>query len=76
MSLITLKAHYDGKQICLDEPFELAPETPLLVLFERGDSAEAERADWVKTAKSALAKAYGEDEPDYPSELVRERRKA
>lgn len=73
MSVITLKAHYDGKQICLDEPFDLTPNTPLLVAVVQPDTKETERADWAALAKRALARAYGDDEPDYPVELVRER---
>ncbi|MGA2749168.1 MAG: hypothetical protein ABSG59_10360 [Verrucomicrobiota bacterium] len=31
MPAITLKAHYNGKQIVLDEPFDLPPDSPLMV---------------------------------------------
>ncbi len=31
METITLPAHFDGKQILLDAPFELEPDTELLV---------------------------------------------
>jgi hypothetical protein len=27
METVTLRAHYDGKQILLDEPFQLEPNT-------------------------------------------------
>ena len=73
MNVVTLKAHYDGEKICLDEPVNYAPNTPLLVaILQAGDDAE-ERAGWAALAKRALARAYGDDEPDYPSDLVRER---
>ena len=32
MPLIALKAHYDGHAVIFDEPFDLPPETPLLVV--------------------------------------------
>ena len=31
MEIVTLQAHFDGKQILLDEPYELAPNTKLIV---------------------------------------------
>ena len=31
MQLVTLPAHFDGKKICLDEPFALIPNTKLIV---------------------------------------------
>ncbi|MDD2658119.1 MAG: hypothetical protein PHY54_00365 [Methylococcales bacterium] len=32
MPLIALKAHYDGHAVVFDEPCDLPPETPLLVV--------------------------------------------
>lgn len=68
MNAVTLKAHYDGKQVCLDEPCELPPATKLLVLVVP-DSEEAFREDWFALSRQALARAYGDDEPDY-SDLI------
>ena len=65
MSAITLKAHYDGKQICLDEPFELQPNSKLIVTVVSGDSLEDERQVWLAASQAGLARAYGADEPDY-----------
>jgi hypothetical protein len=31
MPTVSLKAHYDGQHIVLDEPFDLAPNSPLMV---------------------------------------------
>lgn len=31
MQTITLRAHFDGRQILLDEPYELEPNTKLIV---------------------------------------------
>jgi hypothetical protein len=73
MTAVTLKAHFDGEKICLDEPFELKPNTPLLVAVPGPDENGDERADWIAIARKALARAYGEDEPDYPSDLIREK---
>ncbi|MEO5804675.1 MAG: hypothetical protein ABIR24_14210 [Verrucomicrobiota bacterium] len=73
MSVITFKAHYDGKQICLDEPIHLAPNTPLIVTVLPADAPETERSEWLAASQAAFARAYGEDEPDYSDALIRER---
>jgi len=57
-----LKAHYDGRQIVLDEPFELPANTPLLVTVIKSD---AERSEWSALNAQSLARAYGDDEPEY-----------
>lgn len=31
MPSVSLKAHYDGERILLDEPFEIPPNSPLMV---------------------------------------------
>ena len=46
METITLHAHYDGSQIQLDEPYELQPDTKLLVTVIPSDAAED--AAWTK----------------------------
>ena len=64
MPAVTLKAHFNGKQIVLDEPFDLPPDSPLMVtVMPKEDSAED--AQWHILAAGGLARAYGEDEPDY-----------
>jgi hypothetical protein len=64
MSSITLKAHYDGKHIVLDEPFELPANAPLAVTLLPLDD-NAERKQWATLGAPNLAKAYGKDEPEY-----------
>jgi hypothetical protein len=73
MSVITLKAHYDGKQVCLDEPIDLAPNTPMLVTIAQPDAEATDRAEWFTLAKAAFARAYGDDEPDYSNAVILER---
>ena len=64
MPAVTLKAHFNGKQIVLDEPFDLPPDSPLMVtVLPKKDSTED--AQWRGLAAGALARAYGGDEPDY-----------
>lgn len=40
MSQISLKAHYDGERILLDEPFELLPNAALVVTVLSPESAD------------------------------------
>ena len=68
MSAVTLKAHFDGKNIVPDEPADLPIDTPLAVtVFPAGISAEfaQERTDWLNLSLQNLARAYGDDEPEY-----------
>ena len=71
MKTVTLTAHFDGEHIQLDEPFPLPSEARLLVTILPEVSADTERLDWYALSKAGLARAYSEDEPDYPASLVR-----
>ena len=71
METVTLRAHFDGKHILLDEPFELDPNMELIVTV-RHKSLDEEREDWARLSLESLARAYGDDEPDYPLELIKE----
>ncbi len=73
MKTVTLTAHYDGEYIQLDEPFQLPLEARLLVTILPEPSADAERLDWYALSKAGLARAYADDEPDYPAIRVRHR---
>jgi hypothetical protein len=64
MPAVTLKAHFNGKQIVLDEPFDLPPDSSLMVTVLPKE-ASSENAPWHSLAAHALARAYGDDEPDY-----------
>lgn len=70
MNAITLPAHFDGQQIVLDEPYELKPNTSLVVTVLPED--DEERADWLRLSLHGLAAAYGNDEPEYTIDMVKE----
>ncbi len=72
MNAVTLKAHFDGKQICLDEPFSLKPNMRLLVTVIPGATEEDERMAWLSASQANFARAYGENEPDYSDAVLRE----
>ena len=73
MSAVILKAHYDGEHIVLDEPFELPPNAPLAVtvLFPTTPELDRERAEWAALSAQSLARAYGDDEPEYTTADLR-----
>lgn len=70
MEIVTLQAHFDGKQILLDEPYELKPNTKLVVSVIQ--VADEERTDWTRFSLENLERAYGEDEPEYSLDLIKE----
>jgi hypothetical protein len=70
MPSVTLKAHYDGRSILLDEPYELPPNARLLVTVV-APSLDAEREAWARLGAEGLARAYGDKEPDYGPDDVR-----
>jgi hypothetical protein len=67
-----LRAHYDGQKILLDEPFDLEAGAQLIVTV-LPDHEDDERAAWLAFSLENLARAYGDDEPEYPLELIKER---
>lgn len=67
MSYRHYTAHYDGKSIVLDEPATLPAGTEMVVLVpqEGGETLEQWREDWLRFSAEGLARAYGDDEPEY-----------
>lgn len=67
MPPVTLKAHFDGEQIVLDEPFELPQNAKLAitVLAPETELQESERKSWAQVGAEGLARAYGNSEPEY-----------
>jgi len=64
MSAVTLKAHYNGEQIVLDEPCDLAANTPLMITVLTPE-LQRERDAWDRLAAEGLARAYSDNEPEY-----------
>lgn len=64
MPAVTLKAHFDGRQILLDEPFDIPADSPLMVTVLPRSNGRPDQ-DAIAMARAALARAYGDDEPDY-----------
>jgi hypothetical protein len=64
----TLKAHFDGEKIYLDEPADLKPNTRLMITILSEDD---ERENWHTVSLAAFEKAFGADEPDYAMNLIK-----
>jgi hypothetical protein len=62
MKGVALSAHFDGRKIELDEPYQLSENSRLVVVVL---PAEDERQEWSRLAARQLSRAYGEDEPEY-----------
>jgi hypothetical protein len=65
MPSISLKAHYDGTAIRLDEPFDLPEGAQLIVTVLEAAQPEKERAEWSHLSARGLARAYSDSEPEY-----------
>jgi hypothetical protein len=61
MPLIALKAHYDGYAVIFDEPFDLPPETPLLVVVnpQGTPSQPSEKSNRAAAFQAALGALRG-----------------
>lgn len=66
----SILAHFDGERILLDEPIELASNTRLIVTVLPG--LDDEHDEWLHLSAQRLQDAYGEDEPEYSLNLVKE----
>ncbi|MBI4649263.1 MAG: hypothetical protein HY738_22370 [Bacteroidia bacterium] len=58
-----LQAHYDGKSVCFDEPFNIQPNTPLVVVILENENDDDQQ--WYRLAMQSLSRAYDKDEPVY-----------
>ena len=68
MKTVALTAHFDGEKVQFDEPCQLEPNARLLVVVIPRD---AEHQVWSQFSASQLAKAYGDNEPEYTTADLR-----
>lgn len=71
-SLVTLPAHFNGKIIVLDTPFNLKQDEKLLVTVLDSENFWDERKEWIASSILGLNKAYSEEEPEYNPSLIKE----
>jgi hypothetical protein len=70
MNRLSIPAHFDGEQIRLDAPVELEANTRLLVTVL--PSSDVERESWLRLSAKRLEDAYGQNEEEYPLNLIKE----
>jgi len=70
--MITVPAHFDGERICLDEPFDLKPNTKLIVTILMGQESDNDYESWLHLSSQRLEDVYGENELEYSSNLLKE----
>jgi len=64
MESITLKAHFNGTEVVLDEPVELEKDAKLLVVV-LPNGADTESEEWFSFSGAHFDSAFGDDEPEY-----------
>ena len=78
---ITLRAHFDGDRIVLDDPdsVKLKPNAKLLVTVlpesesgQQPDDNRSERQAWLQLSVDGLRRAYSDDEVEYSLDLIKE----
>jgi hypothetical protein len=79
MNPITLRAHFDGEKIVLDDPVNLKADTQLIVTVlpvskSNGESVENDKEyeDWMQLSINGLEYAYGDDEDEYSLDMIKE----
>ncbi len=70
MDNISIPAHFDGEQILLDEPFELEPNTKLIVTVLPNHDSDHE--SWLLLSADRLDNAYASGEPEYSLDSIKE----
>jgi hypothetical protein len=58
MPTVALRAHYDGKKIVLDEPFDLPTDAPLIVTVLPAASEPETEEVWLRAVASSDAFAF------------------
>jgi hypothetical protein len=68
MKVISLSAYFDGQSIQLDEPYQLEPNTKLIVTVIPEQTSE--RETWLSWSSHQLNRAYN-DEDEYPLDSIK-----
>jgi len=72
MPMIAVPAHFDGEQICLDEPFDLEQNAKLIVTILSEQESDNEHDAWLHLSGKRLEDAYRQKEPEYSSDFLKE----
>lgn len=68
----TLRAHFDGDRILLDKPFELEPDTKLIVTVLPKGQPDPEHEAWLRLSGKRLEDAYDDNEVEYSLDSIKE----
>jgi hypothetical protein len=72
--MVLIKAKVvDPTHLELSVPIEAITGRTVMVSLHDAETPDIERQDWLMASASALEAAYGEDEPEYPASMLRER---
>jgi hypothetical protein len=66
----SIRAHFDGEHILLDEPVKLEPNTRLIVTVL--SPQDSDRDHWLTLSKKRLEAADENGEEEYPLDLIKE----
>lgn len=67
----TLRAHYDGEQIVIDEPYDLEPDTDLIITVLPTNMVADEHYSWGLFSLRGLERAYDDDEVVYTLDMIK-----
>ena len=70
MNTVSIQAHFDGKNILLDEPVKLECNARLIVTVLPNHYEEHQ--SWTQISFHTLARAYDETEEEYSCDLMKE----
>lgn len=68
MKTVALTAHFDGETFQFDEPCQLERNARLMVVVLPDDEHQA----WSRFSAEQLARAYGDNEPEYTTADLRQ----
>nr|VFK51687.1 MAG: hypothetical protein BECKTC1821D_GA0114238_11376 [Candidatus Kentron sp. TC] len=62
----------DDRHIELSAPLGLSPGSNVVVSIPEPSAGDSERESWLNSSLAGLSAAYGESEPEYGSDLIRD----
>ena len=69
--MLAIKARYDGRKVVLPREKQF-PVGSVIIIFESHSETDDDRFVWQKLSEQQLSAAYGQNEPDYSKNLVKE----
>ena len=69
---MTFPARFDGKQILFDDTVTIKPNTRVLVTVLSDRNKDTDCESWQALTTENLARAYGDNEPEYLLSMVKE----